>query len=167
MQSKFEAIDDGQFLTFVVSFFPPPPSMTFLPSPPVASPEPSPSSSTKLSACEFRFLLLICSVGLVLRKWLSERLGIHLPGLWLNLSSDPSFANNWGLTLAPRASPGCDYIAPRRCRTTSYRKRSQNTSILASSSPVGSSPDSAGNSRLRTLAVGTVCRGRLHRCWHR
>ena len=26
----------------------------------------------------------------------------------LNLSSDPSFANNWGLTLAPRASLGCD-----------------------------------------------------------
>jgi len=43
MQSKFEAIDDGQFLTFVVSFFPPPSSMTFLPSPPIASPEPSPT----------------------------------------------------------------------------------------------------------------------------
>jgi len=49
MRSKFEIIEDGEFLTFVISFFPPLPSTTFLPlpTPPIANPEPGPGSSIK------------------------------------------------------------------------------------------------------------------------
>src|SRR5260221_14521693 len=55
MQSKFEAIDECQFLTFVISFFPPAPSTISLPllTTPITSLESGPGSSTKQPTCQF------------------------------------------------------------------------------------------------------------------
>jgi len=51
MQSKFEAMENGEFVTFVILFFPPAPSIL-----PIPSPEPGPGLLVKIYANYPRFM---------------------------------------------------------------------------------------------------------------
>ncbi|KAI0288712.1 hypothetical protein BC826DRAFT_662960 [Russula brevipes] len=69
MQSKFEPVQGSPFLTFIILFYPPVPTTTFAPPPrpSITIPGPGSGSLVNLSTCRFGLVLLISSIGVVLR----------------------------------------------------------------------------------------------------
>jgi hypothetical protein len=88
MQSTFTALEDDQFLTFVILFYPPVPMTIFHPlqTTPITSPEPGPRPyhTRILLFTEFHdFLLTIYSIDAFFGIWFNKELGFHPPGLYI------------------------------------------------------------------------------------
>ena len=73
-QSKYKVIENSPFLTFVITFLPPVPSVTFLPlpTPPPTSVGSSTGPLNEFSTHVFRHVLHVFSFGLVLRTLLGN-----------------------------------------------------------------------------------------------
>jgi hypothetical protein len=66
MQSKFEAVQDSPFLTFIILFYPPTTTFSPLTSPPITVPGPGSGSLVNFSTYRVG-LVLISSIGVVFR----------------------------------------------------------------------------------------------------
>lgn len=91
MQSTFTALEDDQFLTFVILFYPPVPMTIFSPlqTTPITSPEPGPRPyhAKFLLFTEFHrvltFSLPSYSIVSFFGIWFNKELRFHLPGLYI------------------------------------------------------------------------------------
>ena len=126
MQSKYEVIEDSQFLTFVISFLPPVTSTAFLPLP--TPPPTSVGSSTgpliKHSTLKFRLVLHVYSLGPVLGTLLRNLHSSNPSGLYTK--SRPLNRSSWqiiGADSCPSGDACALWYRPERCLTTSCKKR--------------------------------------------
>ena len=93
MQSAFATLEDDQFLTFLILFYPPVSATTFPPlqTTPISSPEPSPRSyhAKFLLFTKFHLVLTFSisssnySFADFFGNWFNKELGFYLPGLYI------------------------------------------------------------------------------------